>query len=79
MRVYRGLLELIKCVLSGLELTYNERNGLGGMASTFNLLEICHTHYYAKGGLSFASLRSMCAVVSRDCWRAGVKNPLKSN
>nr|CAB3263591.1 MAP kinase-activating death domain protein-like [Phallusia mammillata] len=47
-KVYRGMLELLKCVLSGLEHTYNERHGLGGMASTFNLLEICHTHYYAK-------------------------------
>nr|XP_018672670.1 MAP kinase-activating death domain protein isoform X3 [Ciona intestinalis] len=47
-KVYRGMLELLKCVLSGLECTYNTRHGLGGMASTFQLLEISHTHYYAK-------------------------------
>uniref|UniRef100_H2Z2B8 UDENN domain-containing protein n=1 Tax=Ciona savignyi TaxID=51511 RepID=H2Z2B8_CIOSA len=50
LKVYRGMLELLKCVLSGLEHTYNIRHGLGGVASTFNLLEISHTHYYAKGG-----------------------------
>ena len=43
------MLDLLKCVLNGLEYTYNERHGLGGMASAFSLLEICHTHYYAKG------------------------------
>ncbi|XP_076817752.1 MAP kinase-activating death domain protein-like isoform X3 [Clavelina lepadiformis] len=47
-KVYRGILELLKCVLSGLEYTYKSRHGLGGMASTFILLEICHSHYYAK-------------------------------
>ena len=45
------MLDLLKCVLSGLENTYNSRHGLGGMASAFSMLEICHTHYYAKGGL----------------------------
>ena len=49
LKVYRGMLELLKCVLSGLEYTFYTRHGLGGMASTVSLLEICHTHYYAKG------------------------------
>ena len=49
LKVYRGMLDLLKCVLHGLEYTYNVRHGLGGMASAFSMLEICHTHYYAKG------------------------------
>jgi len=48
LKVYKGMLDLLKCVVTGLESTFNMRNGLGGMASALNLLEICHTHYYAK-------------------------------
>lgn len=49
LKVYRGMLDLLKCVVNGLETTFNQQSGLGGMASAFGLLEICHTHYYAKG------------------------------
>eukprot|EP00079_Xenopus_tropicalis_P024281 XP_012816846.1 PREDICTED: MAP kinase-activating death domain protein isoform X21 [Xenopus tropicalis] len=47
-KVYRGMLDLLKCTVSSLEQTYANA-GLGGMASVFSLLEIAHTHYYNKG------------------------------
>ncbi|XP_017948594.1 MAP kinase-activating death domain protein isoform X48 [Xenopus tropicalis] len=46
-KVYRGMLDLLKCTVSSLEQTYANA-GLGGMASVFSLLEIAHTHYYNK-------------------------------
>ncbi|XP_069821950.1 MAP kinase-activating death domain protein isoform X5 [Dendropsophus ebraccatus] len=47
-KVYKGMLDLLKCTVSSLEQSYANA-GLGGMASVFNLLEIAHTHYYNKG------------------------------
>ncbi|XP_018115675.1 MAP kinase-activating death domain protein isoform X45 [Xenopus laevis] len=47
-KVYRGMLDLLKCTVSSLEQTYANA-GLGGMASVFGLLEIAHSHYYNKG------------------------------
>ena len=38
---------ILRAVIQGLEVTY-ENNGVGGMASTFQLLEIAHTHYCLK-------------------------------
>ena len=38
---------ILRAVVQGLEVTY-ENNGVGGMASTFQLLEIAHTHYCFK-------------------------------
>jgi hypothetical protein len=38
---------ILRAVIQGLEVTF-ENNGLGGMASTFQLLEIAHTHYWIK-------------------------------
>ncbi|GCC21364.1 hypothetical protein chiPu_0019833 [Chiloscyllium punctatum] len=46
-KVYRGMLDLLKCCVSSLEHSYSNA-GLGGMASVFTLLEIAHTHYYTK-------------------------------
>ncbi|XP_069821948.1 MAP kinase-activating death domain protein isoform X3 [Dendropsophus ebraccatus] len=46
-KVYKGMLDLLKCTVSSLEQSYANA-GLGGMASVFNLLEIAHTHYYNK-------------------------------
>jgi hypothetical protein len=37
--------KLLSAIIYGLEQTY-ANNGLGGMASAFQLLEIAHTHYY---------------------------------
>jgi hypothetical protein len=38
---------ILRAVIQGLEVTF-ENNGLGGMASTFQLLEIAHTYYWIK-------------------------------
>ncbi|KAM4017006.1 MAP kinase-activating death domain protein isoform 12-T15 [Anomaloglossus baeobatrachus] len=47
-KVYKGMLDMLKCTVSSLEQSYANA-GLGGMASIFSLLEIAHTHYYNKG------------------------------
>nr|XP_033784548.1 MAP kinase-activating death domain protein isoform X7 [Geotrypetes seraphini] len=46
-KVYKGMLDLLKCTVSSLEQSYASA-GLGGMASVFSLLEIAHSHYYIK-------------------------------
>ncbi|NXG69536.1 MADD protein, partial [Baryphthengus martii] len=46
-KVYKGMLDLLKCAVLSLEQSYANA-GLGGMASVFGLLEIAHTHYYNK-------------------------------
>uniref|UniRef100_A0A8C3VGS9 MAP kinase-activating death domain protein n=1 Tax=Catharus ustulatus TaxID=91951 RepID=A0A8C3VGS9_CATUS len=46
-KVYKGMLDLLKCTVLSLEHSYANA-GLGGMASVFGLLEIAHTHYYNK-------------------------------
>ncbi|XP_033910100.3 MAP kinase-activating death domain protein-like isoform X28 [Acipenser ruthenus] len=46
-KVYKGMLDLLKCAVSSLEHSYTNA-GLGGMASVFSLLEIARTHYYTK-------------------------------
>ncbi|XP_053207796.1 MAP kinase-activating death domain protein-like isoform X2 [Panonychus citri] len=45
--VWKGMLKLIGAMIYGLEQSYMH-NGLGGMASAFSVLEIAHTHYWAK-------------------------------
>ncbi|CAF1236792.1 unnamed protein product [Adineta steineri] len=45
--VFKGMTNILRAVIQGLEITF-ENNGLGGMASTFQLLEIAHTHYWIK-------------------------------
>ncbi len=39
--------KLLTSIVYGLEQTY-ANNGLGGMASAFQLLEIAHTHYWSQ-------------------------------
>ncbi|XP_075401877.1 MAP kinase-activating death domain protein isoform X28 [Tenrec ecaudatus] len=46
-KVYKGMLDLLKCTVLSLEQSYTHA-GLGGMASIFGLLEIAQTHYYSK-------------------------------
>nr|KAF6466247.1 MAP kinase activating death domain [Rousettus aegyptiacus] len=46
-KVYKGMLDLLKCMILSLEQSYAHA-GLGGMASIFGLLEIAQTHYYSK-------------------------------
>lgn len=47
-KMYKGMLDLLKCAVSSLEQSYTNA-GLGGMASVFSLLEIARTHYQTKG------------------------------
>uniref|UniRef100_H2L6V1 MAP kinase-activating death domain protein n=1 Tax=Oryzias latipes TaxID=8090 RepID=H2L6V1_ORYLA len=46
-KVYKGMLDILKCTVSSLEQSYTNA-GLGGMASVFSLLEIARTHYQTK-------------------------------
>ncbi|XP_024909473.1 MAP kinase-activating death domain protein isoform X8 [Cynoglossus semilaevis] len=46
-KVYKGMLDILKCTVSSLEHSYTNA-GLGGMASVFSLLEIACTHYQTK-------------------------------
>ncbi|XP_037103684.1 MAP kinase-activating death domain protein isoform X7 [Syngnathus acus] len=46
-KVYKGMLDILKCTVSSLEHSYSNA-GLGGMASVFILLEIARTHYQTK-------------------------------
>lgn len=41
------MLKLLKEVINGLEVTYNN-HGTGGMSSVFQALEIAHTHYWSR-------------------------------
>ncbi|CAF4200812.1 unnamed protein product, partial [Rotaria sordida] len=45
--VFKGMTNILRAVIQGLEVTF-ENNGVGGMASTFQLLEIAHTHFWIK-------------------------------
>ncbi|XP_035824413.1 MAP kinase-activating death domain protein isoform X1 [Aplysia californica] len=56
--VLRGMMSVLKAIIHGLGCTINN-HGLGGMASAYMLLEIAHTHYWARdpsGNKSDASL-----------------------
>ena len=44
----KGMAKLLSAIIHGLEQTY-ANNGLGGMASAFQLLEIAHSHYWVRG------------------------------
>ena len=46
--VFKGMAKLLFAIIHGLEHTYNQNNGLGGMASAFQLLEMAHTHYWVR-------------------------------
>lgn len=46
--VFKGMAKLLAAIINGLEQTY-ANNGLGGMASAFQLLEIAHSHYWLHG------------------------------
>ncbi|XP_054153734.1 MAP kinase-activating death domain protein-like isoform X2 [Oppia nitens] len=45
--VWKGMAKLLSALISGLEKSYCEQ-GLGGMASALPILEIAHTHYWAR-------------------------------
>ncbi len=45
--VFKGMLTMVKALISGLEFTYHNQ-GIGGMASALLVLEIIHTHFWEK-------------------------------
>ena len=45
--VFKGMLTMMKALVQGLELTY-QNQGMGGMSSAFMILEIIHTHFWEK-------------------------------
>ncbi|XP_068760950.1 MAP kinase-activating death domain protein-like isoform X2 [Montipora capricornis] len=45
--VFRGMLEVLKAAVYGLEVSV-ENEGIGGIASAFQFLEIAHTHYHGR-------------------------------
>ena len=47
--------EILRAVIQGLEATYQNCT-VGGMASTFQLLEIAHTHYWVKDSTNRSDL-----------------------
>lgn len=76
-KVYKGMLDLLKCTVLSLEQSYAHA-GLGGMASIFGLLEIAQTHYYSKGRDSTCRLSVPLPIVFLwDCFlvRLYVGNP----
>jgi hypothetical protein len=72
--VFKGMSKLLTLIIYGLEQTY-ANNGLGGMASAYQLLEIAHTHYWmasngtsskTEGGMSPMSENSNSPYESKD-------------
>ncbi|CAG2102176.1 unnamed protein product [Medioppia subpectinata] len=45
--VWKGMAKLVSAMIAGLERSYCDQGG-GGMASALPILEIAHTHYWAK-------------------------------
>ena len=68
-KVYKGMLDILKCTVSSLEHSYTNA-GLGGMASVFSLLEIARTHYQTKGNIYTAISYPSFAYL----WRFGKGN-----
>lgn len=62
-QVHKGMLKLLSAMVHGLEQSY-VHNGLGGMASAFCVLEIAHTHYWAKDGESSKEESSVTTTAS---------------
>ncbi|XP_031564947.1 MAP kinase-activating death domain protein-like isoform X2 [Actinia tenebrosa] len=45
--VYKGILEVMRYMISGFEVTVSN-HGIGGVASAYKFLEVAHTHYYGR-------------------------------
>jgi hypothetical protein len=58
--VFKGMSKLLMSIINGLEQTY-ANNGLGGMASAFQLLEIAHTHYWQRSSNESNSLSKLAS------------------
>ncbi len=74
--VFKGIARILVAIVHGLEQTY-ANNGLGGMASAFQLLEIAHTHYYWTGGeLNSTSGSATTATASGAVGNDGAMSPM---
>ncbi|XP_011355261.1 MAP kinase-activating death domain protein isoform X11 [Pteropus vampyrus] len=75
-KVYKGMLDLLKCMILSLEQSYAHA-GLGGMASIFGLLEIAQTHYYSKepDKRKRSPTESVNTLVGKDPGLAGRGDP----
>ena len=74
---------ILQGVIQGLEATV-ENNGVGGMASTYQLLEIAHTHYTLKDStgrtdVSPMSERNSPLSASRDSLTPGTEANLTTS
>lgn len=45
--VWKGMLKALLAIIHGLEVSFANQCG-GGLSSAFQVLEIAHTHYWAK-------------------------------
>ncbi|XP_043337240.1 MAP kinase-activating death domain protein isoform X18 [Cervus canadensis] len=75
-KVYKGMLDLLKCTVLSLEQSFAHA-GLGGMASIFGLLEIAQTHYYSKepDKRKRSPTESISTPVGKDPGMAGRGDP----
>ena len=73
--VFKGMTNILRAVIQGLEATF-DNNGVGGMASTFQLLEIAHTHYWVKDNTIRSDLSPMS---ERNSPLGGSRESLASN
>ncbi|XP_055280015.1 MAP kinase-activating death domain protein isoform X47 [Moschus berezovskii] len=75
-KVYKGMLDLLKCTVLSLEQSFAHA-GLGGMASIFGLLEIAQTHYYSKESdkRKRSPTESVSTPVGKDPGLAGRGDP----
>jgi hypothetical protein len=46
--VWKGMAKMVSAMIAGLERSYLDQHGGQGMASALPILEIAHTHYWAK-------------------------------
>ena len=78
--VFKGMLTMVKALIQGLELTY-QNQGMGGMSSAFMVLEIIHTHYWEKdigssrsdtSNPSLVSDKNHCGYKRHQCLQASI-------
>ncbi|XP_025203393.1 MAP kinase-activating death domain protein-like isoform X3 [Melanaphis sacchari] len=72
--VWKGMLKALLAIIHGLEVSFNNQCG-GGLASAFQVLEIAHTHYWAKD-MSMTDFESQTS--SPYSSRENVQSPLQS-
>ncbi|XP_026819862.1 MAP kinase-activating death domain protein isoform X3 [Rhopalosiphum maidis] len=72
--VWKGMLKALLAIIHGLEVSFGNQCG-GGLASAFQVLEIAHTHYWAKD-ISMTGFESQMS--SPYSSRENVQSPLQS-